>query len=73
MSDIVERLTYALGNRHWGRSGILEEARAEILRLRRENATLYLQVPTSQPDYRGKHLLRDAEEMYRTLSEAEAG
>jgi hypothetical protein len=73
VSDILAKLTYALERHHWGRSNLLEEARAEILRLRRENATLYLQVPTSQPDYRGKHLLEDAEEMYRTLSEAEAG
>ena len=73
MSDIVQRLTYALGNHHWGRSALLEEARKEILRLRRENASLFLEVPNGHsPIYRGKHLLAEAQEIYGVLEEIES-
>lgn len=64
MSDILQKLTYALGHHHWGRTQLLEEARAEILRLRRENATLSLQVPPENtPTYRGRHLRTLTEEL----------
>ena len=58
MSDIVSRLTYALGHHHWGRTGLLEEARAEILRLRQENSTLASELEQLSPEddaYRGRH------------------
>ena len=67
MSDIVSQLAYALGNHHWGRSSLLEEAKAEILRLRRENSTLSDEVertsPVVAPIYRGKHLLTLTDEL----------